>query len=470
MKRSLFIALALLTAAGCKTAGKKGEASAPTTAVDFHIHPYETQTLANGLTVLWIPDNTLPYVSLQLMVKTGSSQDPAGKEGVAALTATLLEKGTAKRNAIQISEDLEQIGSGFDVEVQPDYVTASSSSLSFNKDNILGQFSEILLQPSFPQAELERQRKIVLGGLQKLADRPEDFTEYLMPKFMFGSHPYGHGASGTPKSLRTLNRADLQQFYTQHYTPSNAVLAVVGQYDDTWKKSVTDTFQAWQSKAGTDKEIPDFPQWKGTELLLVDRADLNLAQILIGFKGVPRNMPEYMELRAALKVLGESFGSRLFDEIRVKRGLTYGIYTWFDPRLKPGPMGIYTFTRVEKVGETVLQTLNTYKLFVKDGITDDEVSVVKALMRGQFPRTFETPEALGRQLLILNRYNVGADYLTDYYRNIDKMNRASINATIKKYFDPENLRILVYAPRKSAETSLKALGKLEVKDYKEFLQ
>jgi zinc protease len=160
----------------------------------------------------------------------------------------------------------------------------------------------------------------------------------------------------------------------------------------------------------------------------------------------------------------------LFDDIRVKRGLTYGIYSWFDPRLKSGPMGINTYTRVEKVGETVKETLNTYRLFVKSGVTDDEVSTVKALMRGQFPRTFETPEALARQLLILNRYGISPDYLTNYYANLEKISKASVNDAIQKYFDSDNLRILVYAPRKAAEDSLKTMGKLEVKSYKEFLQ
>jgi predicted Zn-dependent peptidase len=133
-------------------------------------------------------------------------------------------------------------------------------------------------------------------------------------------------------------------------------------------------------------------------------------------------------------------------------------------------MGIYTFTRVEKVGETVEQTLRTYREFVKDGVTEDEVKTVKALMRGQFPRMFETPEFLARQLLILDRYNIPDTYLTDYYAHLDAITRDSINLTIHKYFDPQNLRILVYAPAKATEASLKKLGKLEVKDYRDYLQ
>ena len=291
-----------------------------------------------------------------------------------------------------------------------------------------------------------------------------------MQPFLFGDHPYGHEASGSPKSVKTLTKSDLLRFYSANFIPSNSVLAVVGQYDASYKNSVIRAFEGWKTQPVVALDIPDFPTWTGLEMLLVDRADLNQAQIQIGFKGVPRNIPDYLEMRAALKVLGESFGSRLFEEIRVRRGLTYHIHSFFDPRLKSGPMGIYTFTRVDKVGETVEETLKTYRKFIKEGVTSGEVDTVKALMKGQFPRTFETPEALARQLLVLNRYGVPTSYLTNYLENLEAMNKSTINAAIKKYFEPDNLRILVYAPRGSAEEPLKKLGKVEVKEYKEFLQ
>ncbi len=469
MKRILLLVMtALLTGACSSSAPKPEKVDVETKA--FQIRKFETQTLKNGLVVMWIPDQSLPYVSMQMMIKTGSSADPVGKEGLAGFTAGMMEKGTNRRNAERISEDLEQIGAEFGVAVEPDYTTASISSLSFDKDNTLDQFKEILLTPNFPSAELERTRKLALGGLQKLADQAEGFSEYLMQPFLFGAHPYGHEASGSPKSIKTLSKSDLQRFYSANFVPNNSVLAVVGQYDTSYKNSVIRAFEGWKNQPLVAVDIPDFPTWTGLEMLLVDRADLNQAQIQIGFKGVPRNIPEYLELRAALKVLGESFGSRLFEEIRSRRGLTYHIHSWFDPRLKSGPMGIYTFTRVDKVGETVEETLKTYRKFISEGVTSAEVDTVKALMKGQFPRTFETPEALAKQLLVLNRYGVPTSYLTNYLDSLEAMNKNTINAAIRKYFEPDNLRILVYAPRGSAEEPLKKLGKVEVKEYKEFLQ
>ncbi len=435
----------------------------------FQIHKYETQTLDNGLTILWVADQALPYVSLQMMFRSGSAQDPKGKEGLAAFTANLLEKGTTKRSASQIAEDLEQIGSGFESGTDPDYTMLSASALSFHKESALKQFAEIVLQPSFTNAEIERFRKQVLGSLQKMADHAEQFTEYLLPNFLYGDHPYGHQSIGTAKAVKHLKRVDLQKYYADNYTPQNAVLAVTGQFDEAWRADVVKAFEAWKAKTGKPVEVPDFPSWKESEILLVDRGDLNQAQIEIGFKGVPRNMPEYLEYRAAIKVLGEGFGSRLFEEIRVKRALTYHIHAWFEPRLKSGPAGIYTFTRVDKIAETVEETLKILKKFVSEGVTDGEVETVKALMRGQFPRTFETPEALARQLLLLNRFGISSDYLTHYMNNLQLVSKDSINAAVKKYFAPDNLRVVVYAPKAKAEAALRAVGPVQVKKYKDFL-
>ena len=396
MKQILFIVITALLTASCSSTPPVAESS--TAGKAFQIRKFETQTLKNGLVVMWLPDQSLPYVSMQMLVKTGSSADPVGKEGLAGFTASMLEKGTVKRNAERISEDLEQIGAEFSVGVEPDYTMAGISSLSFDKDNTLDQFREILLTPNFPAGEIERYRKLTLGGLLKLADQAQGFSEYLMQPFLFGNHPYGHEASGSPKSIKTFTKSDLHRFYSAHFIPGNSVLAVVGQYDSSFKNSVIRAFEGWKAQPVPPNDIPDFPSWTGLEMLLVDRADLNQAQIQIGAKGVPRNIPEYLELRAALKILGESFGSRLFEDIRVRRGLTYHIHSWFDPRLKSGPMGIYTFTRIDKVGETVEETLKTYRKFISEGVTGAEVDMIKALMKGQFPRTFETPEALAKQL------------------------------------------------------------------------
>jgi zinc protease len=475
MKSNLIVAvLAALTLLSCQSNSpqKKNLVEVQSRKnTSFQLRPYQTEVLPNGLTIMWVADNSLPYVTLQTLIRSGASQDAPDREGLAAFTAGLLDKGTAKRSASQLAQDLEQVGSGFGVSVEPDYMMASASALSHNKETVLKLYREILLEPTFPQAEIDRERQLAIASLQKIADRPAEFTDYAAGSIVFGrNHPYGHSSRGSMSSLRSIDRMEIMKFHSNHFVPRNATLAVVGQYNDEFKALVRETFKDWSDQNHLVAAIPDMTPWQGVNITLIDKPDLNQAQIRIIVKGVPRNIPDYLELKAALSILGESFGSRLFEEIRVKRGLTYGISAWTDARQKTGPMGISTFTRVDKLGETVQETLNTYRKFVKDGVTNEEVSEVTAYMRGQFPRLFETPEALSRQLLVLGSFGVPEEYLKNYLVNLDNISRTTLNATIKKYFDPDNIRIIVFAPRAQAEPVLKAMGKLEVKEFKEFLQ
>ncbi len=456
--------LSILFFVGCQTLRGSGGG-------EFSVKGLEEQRLPNGLKIVWIPDATLPYVSMNLLVASGSASDPKDRPGTAQMVSQMLDKGTASRDALRISESLDQIGAEFAASASVDYTQLSISMLSFNKNKGLELFQDILLEPTFPKRELERERKNVLAGLTKMADRPETFSDFVMTEFFYGKdHPYGHESIGDRASVQKISTKDLTKFYERNYVPNNAILAVVGRFDEGWRAKVLAAFNAWPTRKVEPIQWPEFPKWNGAKVLIVDRSDLNQAQIRISMQGVRRNVPEYLEIRAALKILGESFGSRLFEEVREKRGLTYGIYSFFEPRFETGPISIYTFTRVDKIKETVEVTLETYRNFVEKGVTDQEVKVVKALMRGQFPRMMETPEALANQFLILKRYGIAEEYLTDHFKLIDRMSTSSINAAIKKYFTPSDLKILVYAPKEPAEAALKGIGDIEVKAYKSYLR
>ena len=458
----------MLALAGCVT---KSPLSSVARATEFKVRDYTVDKLPNGLTIMWLPDMSLPYLSFQLLVKVGSAQDPVGREGLAFDTARMLSQGTTTRGAPQIAEDIEQIGGFFGRDVQNDATIISTSSLSMNRKSLLEQFREVVLSPSFPPKELERERKNILASLSKIGDSAEAFAEIQSERFYYGDHPYAHVVNGTFKAQAAINASELKGFYDRYYRPSNSILAVTGQYDAEFKNQIIAAFSGWPDKTLTKAEVPEVPAIEGVRTRLIDRPDLNQAQIQILGRGIARATPEYLEVRAAIRILGDFFlGSRLAEEIRVKRGLTYGIRAGVDPRVQPGPFSISTYTRVDKAAETVRETLNVYRNFVKNGVTEGEVDAVKALMRGQFPRVFETPEALARQLLLLELYGVPLDYLANYYANIDRLNKASLDAAIAKYFAPENLRILVYAPRASVEAELKSLGPVEVVPYKTLLR
>lgn len=460
--KAIWTSLLISLIAGCASLG--GGAN------KFELRSYEEKILKNGMRVLLIPDDRLPSLSFVMMVKTGSSSDPQKQSGLSSMVAELLDKGTAKRTTLELADSLGQIGASFDASVSTDYTILAASGMSFHEDQVLQDFSEIVMEPSFSETEVSRVRRDVLASLQKTVDDPDDFAAMMFDSYLFGDHPYARSPMGKMKDVKNIRRKNIIKFYLQHYRPNNAMLAVVGKFNskDLMAK-LENRFGAWSKRDIEVQNFPAPPQMSGLNVELIDKEDLKQSQIRLGHIGIKRADPDFLTLRVANTILGGAFSSRLVDEIRVKRGLTYSIASYFDARQFEGPFVVSTFTRHEKVGETVRETLRILKEFREKGVTEKEVQDAKAYLKGVFPRSLETPEALAQNLLILRFYKIPDTYLTNYLRDIDRIQLADINQVIQTHFQTDNLKVLVYSPRGQALKQLKDLGALKVKNFKEFL-
>lgn len=430
---------------------------------------YQEAQLKNGLKVLLMKDSTLPYVSYTMLLKSGTTADPQGRSGLASMTASLLERGTSKRNAEQLAKSLDQIGADFSVSVANDYTIAGASGLSFHQQSLLADFAEILTEPSFSATEIEKVRALTIAGIRQSADNPAGFVGTIYDDFIYGDHPYGTRTSGTLQDVRRIRKKDIIKHYVTHYRPNHAILAIVGSYSDSILEDLEKAFESWTPRDLEPIQVPQFPEIKNINLQLVHKADLQQTQIRFGNKGIQRSHPDFLVLRLANTILGGAFASRLVDEIREKRGLTYTISSYFDARLYEGPFTVSTFTRHEKVKETIEETLKTIQLFREKGVTEQEVKDAKALLKGSFPRAIETPEALAQNLLILRFYNIPDSYLTNYIRDVEKLTVAQVNQAIKKYFDATNMKILVFSAKEKVLSDLKTIGPVEVKNYQDLL-
>lgn len=467
-----------LVAVGCSTFSGGGGRSPASLAGEFKPPAFEQMRLKNGLEVLLIKDDSLPYLSLALALKSGNASDPKGKSGLADLVASLLDKGTSvrtkegikKKNAIQIADGFGKIAANFSVNVEPDYTLATAGTLAAYQDELLENFAEVITQPTFSEDEMVKAIKKQLSQAQQIIDQPAAFSAELLPGLLYGpNHPYGGSLLESRKDLRKVKRKDVNRFYITNYRPSNAYLAVVGKFDDSVKANVEKAFGDWADRKKEPSVIPSFPKLEGRKVLLVGNPTLNQSQIYIAGAGVERKNPDYLALRVANIVLAGGFGSRLMEEVRVKRGLTYSISSQFEWRLGEGPFLISTFSRNEKVGETLQVSLATFQEFVKKGVTEKEVKDAKAQLSGNFARSLETGEKLAQNLLLLRIYGVSDTYLDNFYRDLDKLSVSQINEAIKKHLSPDNLRILVYGNPKVVESQLKAIAPLEVKKSTDFL-
>jgi zinc protease len=214
---------------------------------------------------------------------------------------------------------------------------------------------------------------------------------------------------------------------------------------------------------------PPLVPLNGQQFLLVDRDDLKQSEIRLGHYGVKRKNDDYQAVMVADIILSEGFNSRLMREIRVKRGLTYGIHTSFDALKDVGPFTVSSNTRNEKVGELVEQTIKVLEQFHDQGVTAAEVEEAKGYLRGTFPTRIETADDLASLIVSLRYYGIDESYLENYVNNLNKLTVDDINKIIKKYFHPNNMRVLVYAPKDAVIEQLRPLGAVEVKPYKELV-
>lgn len=462
------VVLLACAATGCSSGSKRTSQVGDTvltapSAGGFQLRPYGEKMLANGLKILYVEDNSLPYVSLSLMLKSGSSADPLALPGLSLFVSEMLAKGTAKRSATAVADELGRIGADFSTSVGPDATMVNGSSLSMHADRLLSVFAEVVIQPTFTEAEVTRMRKQILASIEKRVDSPDSLADTAWEDFLFQNHPYSKPLLGTSRSIRGVKRRSVIQHYLRFYRPNNAILAVTGKLTPELITKVEQAFGAWESRVVPPVTYPAVPAIEKVQIRLVDNPALVQAQIRLGHIGIKRQNDDFITLRIANTILGGAFSSRLMDRVRKQLGLTYGISSGFDARLDHGPFEISTFTKNESAGQAIAETMNVLKTFRENGVTDEEVKRAKGYLKGVFPTAIETAEKFSYNLLVLRLYGIPDSYLTNYLRDLDRVSTSDVNRVIQKYIDPQNMKVLVYSSSKAVLPQLQPIGIVEVK-------
>lgn len=460
VKLLLFVPLVFLFISGCSSLG---------TNTSFELKKYKEVKWENGLNVLLIPDKTLPYISLKMLVDAGSRRDPLAKSGLAQFVADLLNKGTSNRSAEQIADDLSEKAISFSTSVGADFAMVEADSLSMNSGALIDNFTELLTLPSFQNKEIYRHKKIVVQNLMNLVDDPDSLVSVAFFEKLYGDHPYGKRSSGQVRDVKSFKRKDLLKFYRKYYSPNNATLAIIGDYNEEFVAQLKSKLSSWSQRKIEPFQYPQLSEQKGLQIELITKPDLSQTQILMGHLSIDRKSKDFHSLRAANMVLGGAFFSRLSNEIRKKQGLTYSIYSFVDPRKDKGPFAISTFTKHETAGKIIEEALKVVQEFKEKGINETELKESKALLMGRFPRALETPERLADNLLYLRFYGISDDYLTGYLKKVNELSLSEVNDAIKENIFPENFKIIVYAPNQPVLNQLRPIGVTSVKNYKDFL-
>jgi len=302
--------------------------------------PYKKVTLKNGLVVLLMEQHEVPIINFNFIVKAGSVADPAGKEGLASITAALLRKGTRTRSADQISTELDFVGGRLSADATFDYTNGLAEFVKKDIGKGLDLLSDVALNPTFPQDETTKILKQRIDGIKANKDQAEGVIESYFNHYLYGDHPYGRPTGGDEKSLAAITRDDVARFYQTYYTPANTILAVVGDFNSAeMERMLAEKFGAWKSASSPAVSFPEAAPVTGKKLLLVDKPDATLTYYWIGNLGVARTNTDRVYIQVINTLFGGRFTSMLNTELRIKTGLTYGARSVFSQRKVRGQIG-----------------------------------------------------------------------------------------------------------------------------------
>lgn len=426
--------------------------------------PYKEVQLKNGLTVLLMEQREVPIISFNFIVKSGSTADPSGKEGLASMTAGLLRKGTKSRTADQISSELDYIGGTLGASSSYDYTVGAAEFMKKDVAKGLELLTDVLLNPVFPADEMAKLQRQRVDAVKSAKDEAQGVIGSYYANFLFGNHPYARPTGGDEKSLAAITRADVENFYKTHYAPSNTILAVVGDFSTAeMERMLTERFGAWPAKTAPAVKLTDAPSVTGKKLLLVDKPDSTQTFFYIGNVGVPRTVEERAFIEVVNTLFGGRFTSMLNSELRIKSGLTYGARANFDMRKTRGPFAITTFTRNETTERAIDLALEVLKRLHEKGITQEELDSAKEYLKGQFPPRIETTDQLASILAQLEFYGLDEREINTYYSRIDSMTLADARRIIKSYYPLENLVFVLIGKASEIEPVVKKYAPSVVK-------
>jgi len=424
--------------------------------------------LSNGLTVILDHRAGWPVVSADLVMRSGSGANPAGKPGLASFTLDMLDEGTSTRSSAQFATELEQIGARLSMSATRDY---SSINLGVGQSHVepaLGLLADVLLNPVFPEKEVERVRQSRLGDLEQEKSSTRDIANRVMTMVMNGADsPYGYPEIGTEASVRAMTAADIKGFWQERVVPNNAALIVSGDLTQDGLTSILDkALGKWKPgtvTSGTQANVPE----QLPRLVLVDVPGAPQTQMRVASRGPARSTPDYAPLQVLNSMLGGAFTSRINMNLREDKGYTYGAQSRFTYLRTLGWFSVGAGVRTDVTSPAVRETLRELTRVRGDAPpTADETARAKDLIVKGLPARFETTDQTTGALTEEWVYDLGLDYFSGFATKVSAVTPEVLKDMARKYILPEKMVVIAVGDRAKIEAELKKLepGAEEVRD------
>jgi predicted Zn-dependent peptidase len=416
--------------------------------------------LSNGLPVWIVEMHKVPVAQVNLLVFSGTTDDPPGKYGVASLAAAMLEEGAGSRSALEIADAVDYLGADLGATSAIDSSAVRLHVPVARLADALPIMADVALRPSFPKDELERQRQQRLTNLLQGRDDPPTIASVTFSRVLYGKgHRYGTPMMGTGETIKTFTTDDLRAFYGSAFRPENATLLAVGDITpDKVMPLLEKSFGAWKAagKAAPEK-LPVAEEPASRQIYIVDKPGAPQTQIRIGWIGVPRSSPDYFPITVMNSILGGSFSSRLNMNLREQHGYTYGASSGFDMRASAGPFFAAAGVQTDKTSEALKEFFNELNGILKP-VPAEELARAKSYVSLRFPGAFETTGDMSRRLEDALVYHLPDDYFAKYVQNIQGVTAADIQRVAQKYIQPEKFAVIIVGDQKVIESGIRALN------------
>ncbi len=432
---------------------------------DVSLPAWSELTLKNGFKVFVVETDEVPMVTLRMLVPAGSAYDIKGLEGVADLTATMLMKGAGGMGAEEIADAIESVGGTLNTGSNRDGTYIIGDFMARDLSLGLDFLGMVVISPDFPSDEFKREKGIVKAGLLGEKENPSAITTKFFVKELLGDHPYADPVNGYLESVEKISREDIVRFHKENFVPQGSILAIVGDVDaKKVLKMVKKRFGKWSGSlpaASLEKKV-EKAVLTGRRVVVIDKPDATQSQIRIGNIGTGRNTPDFFPLEVANNILGGGFTSRLMDEIRVNRGLSYGARSRMLKYMHGGYFLVSTFTKNETLRETVDVALAELGKMRDISVDDEELEGSKRYISGLFPFRIETNSDLARWMLSIEFFGLGKDFVERYRSEIDKVTSEDVQRVAREYFQAEDNLIVILTDYEETARQFEGLGEIEV--------
>ncbi|MEP6618189.1 MAG: pitrilysin family protein [bacterium] len=443
----------------------KGKAPVSDKVLDVKLPRPKEGDLANGLHLIVLEDHRTPQITFQLLIPgAGGYFDAPGAEGVAQMTALMMREGTPTRTTSQISEQIETMAAGFNVGSGMSALdaTINGSALTEKFDNLFDLATDVVLHPTFPEAELARYKQRTAAQLEQQRSIAGFLGQEMFLKVIMGDHP-GARISLTPDEVRKVSRDQMLAFYQARYSPDHAAIAFAGDISFDQAKALVESRLGTWRKSGTQVVAATDPKQPGpAKVFLVDRPNSVQTSFFVGVLSVDRTDPDYDALQMMNQVVGGGPTGRLFTHLREEKGYTYGAYSGLTAGRFRGPWLANTDVRSDVTEPALRDLMDELRQIREVPVPSKELQDKKRSLVASFALSLESPQQVLSYYVTRWIYKLPTDYWDMYPKRIMAISADQVQAMARKYLDPSKVQIVAVGDGKKIEDTLKKFGPLEV--------